>query len=189
MQKHCIVLLDDEQNILNSLSRLLRSDDREIITALDAAEALEKLKNNQGADLVISDNKLPNMSGVEFLIKVKQLYPDTIRVLITGYPDLESVIKAVNNGQIYRFITKPWQNEEFKLLVKQALDYSAILKDNRELLKIATQQRDFLSYVQKKYPQLSPNEIDKTGLYIIDEQRISETLEDFMKKYYPDGSK
>lgn len=189
MQKQCILLLDDEENILHSLTRLLRADGREILTALDAQEALEKLKSSPGVDLVISDNKLPNMSGVDFLIKVKQLYPDTIRVLITGYPDLDSVIKAINNGQIYRFITKPWQNEELKLLVKQALEYADIVKDNRALLKIAKQQRDFVSYVQKKYPQVSVNEFDQTGLYIIDEQRTSETLEDFLKKYYPHGMK
>ena len=189
MQKHCILLVDDEQNILNSLSRLLRSDDREIITALEASAALEKLKSCQGVDLVISDNKLPNMSGVDFLIKVKQLYPDTIRVLITGYPDLESTIRAINNGQVYRFITKPWQNEEFKLLVKQALDYADILKDNRALLKIAKHQKEILNHMHKKYPQVSKDDFDKTGLYIIDEQMVSETLDGFMKKYYPPAQK
>lgn len=185
MQKHRILLVDDEQNILNSLSRLLRSDDREIITALEASEALEKLKGCSGVDLVISDNKLPNMSGVDFLIKVKQLYPDSIRVLVTGYPDLESTIRAINNGQIYRFITKPWQNEEFRLLVKQALDYADILKDNRALLKIAKHQKEILEHMHKKYPQVSKDDFDKSGLYVIEEQSVSETLEDFMKKYYP----
>lgn len=190
MRKHGILLVDDEVNILHSLTRLFSADDREIVTASEALEGLEKLKSSPGSiDLVISDNKLPNMSGVDFLIKVKQLYPDTIRVLITGYPDLESTIKAINNGQIYRFITKPWQNEEFKLLVKQALEYAAILRDNRALLKIAKHQKDLLDHMHKKYPQVSDKDIDTTGLYIIDEQLVSETLEDFMKKYYPEGNK
>lgn len=185
MAKHYILLVDDEQNILSTLSRLLRADDREIITAGDAHEALGKLKNNNGADLVISDNKLPNISGLDFLVKVKQLYPDTIRILITGYPDLESAIKAINNGQVYRFITKPWENEELKLTVRQALDYYDVLRDNRALLQIARQQADLLAAVQKKYPQVSKSELDKSGMYIIDEKKASETLADFMKKYYP----
>lgn len=185
MPKHYILLVDDEQNILSALSRLLRADDREIITAGDTQEGLKKLKDNNGADLVISDNKLPNISGLDFLVKVKQLYPNTIRILITGYPDLESAIKAINNGQVYRFITKPWENEELKLTVRQALDYYDVLRDNRALLQIARQQADLLVAVQKKYPQVSKSELDKSGLYIIDEKNASETLADFMKKYYP----
>lgn len=185
MPKHFILLVDDEPNILNALARLLRADERDIITAQGAAEALEKLKSHSGVDLVISDNKLPGVSGTDFLVKVKQLYPDTIRILITGYPDLESVIKAINNGHVYRFITKPWQNEELQLIVKQALDYYDVLRDNRALLKIARQQADLLSTVQKKYPQISKSEFNKSGLYIIDEKKVSETLEDFLKKYYP----
>jgi DNA-binding NtrC family response regulator len=183
--RHYILLVDDEQNILNTLTRLLRADDREIITAGDTREGLEKLKSNNGADVVISDNKLPNISGLDFLVKVKQLYPDTVRILITGYPDLESAIKAINNGQVYRFITKPWENEELKLIVRQALDYYDVLRDNRALLQIARQQADLLAAVQKKYPQVPKSELDKSGLYIIDEKRTSETLADFMKKYYP----
>ena len=189
MPKHLILLVDDEPNILNALTRLLRADEREIITAGDAAEALEKLKSRDEVDLVISDNKLPSIPGIDFLIKVKQLYPDTVRILITGYPDLEGAIKAINNGQVYRFITKPWQNEELKLTVKQALDYYDVLRDNRTLLNIARQQADLLSAAQKKYPQISKSEFNKSGLYIIDEQKVSETLADFMKKYYPQGSK
>ena len=123
MLKHKILLVDDEQNILNSLSRLLRQDDREIYTASDANEAWDKLKSIAGADLIISDNKLPTISGIDFLIKVKQTYPDTIRMLLTGYPDPESAIKAINNGQLYRFITKPWENEDLKLIVRQGLEY------------------------------------------------------------------
>ena len=185
MAKHCILLVDDEQNILSTLTRLLRADDREIMTAGDSQEGLKKLKDNNGADLVISDNKLPNISGLDFLVKVKQLYPDTIRILITGYPDLEGAIKAINNGQVYRFITKPWENEELKLTVRQALDYCDVLRDNRALLQIARQQADLLAAVQKKYPQVSKSELDKSGMYIIDEKKASESLADFMKKYYP----
>lgn len=185
MAKHYILLVDDEQNILSALTRLLRADDREIMAAGDTHEGLEKLKAHNGADLVISDNKLPNISGLDFLIKVKQLYPDTIRILITGYPDLEGAIKAINNGQVYRFITKPWENEELKLTVRQALDYYDVLRDNRALLQIARQQADLLAAVQKKYPQVSKSELDKSGMYIIDEKRTSETLADFLKKYYP----
>ena len=88
MPKHKILLLDDEQNIINSVTRIIRGDDREIVSANDADSAWDLLKKINGVDLIISDNKLPTISGVDFLTKVRQLYPDTIRILITGYPDL-----------------------------------------------------------------------------------------------------
>ncbi|MDD5729560.1 MAG: response regulator [Candidatus Omnitrophica bacterium] len=185
MVKHTIFVLDDEQNILNSLSRLLRTDDREIHTAENIQQALEKLKGVGGVDLVISDNRLPDGQGVDFLVKVKQLYPDCIRILFTGYPDLEAAIQAINKGQVYRFITKPWDNEELKMIVKQSLEYFDVLRDNKVLLKIAREQAERLEALQKKYPQVPPAELEKGSIYIIEEQKVSETLADFMKKYYP----
>jgi two-component system probable response regulator PhcQ len=189
VDKHTILLVDDEKNILNSIERLLRSDDREIVTAENSREALDKLKSIGGADLVISDNRLPDFSGIDFLIKVKQLYPDTIRILITGHPDLESAIHSINKGQVYRFITKPWDNEEIKIIVKQALDFYDVLKDNRALLRIARQQADLLKSVKQKYPDISQAEFDKSSLYIIEEKMISENLSEFMQKYYTKDNK
>lgn len=185
MTKHTILLLDDEPNILNALSRLLRSNDRQIFTAGTAAEAWEKLKRIEGADLVISDNRLPDISGIEFLVKVRRLYPDAIRILITGYPGLDSAIEAINKGQVYRYISKPWENKELKVIVEQALDYCDVLRDNRVLLRIARQYGELLKAVQKKYPGISDAELDKTGLYIIEEKKVSDNLGRFLKKYYP----
>ena len=188
MPKHKILLVDDEQNIINSITRVLRAEDLEISSATDANDGWDLLKKIGGADLVISDNKMPTISGIDFLIKVRQLYPDAIRILLTGYPDLDSTIKAINSGQVYRFITKPWENEELKLIVKQALEYYDILRDNRALITLARQQADMLKTAQQRY-QIPQSEFDKSGIYIIEEQKVSETLADFMKKYYPKGLK
>ncbi|MBU1998651.1 MAG: response regulator [Candidatus Omnitrophota bacterium] len=187
--KHTIFIVDDEKNILNALTRTLQSEEREIVTAENSREALEKLKSMGGADVVISDNRLPDFSGIDFLIKVRQLYPATIRILITGYPDLESTIDSINKGQVYRFITKPWDNEEVKIIVKQALDFYDVLRDNRSLLKIARQQADLLKTVKEKYPDISGAEFDKSSVYIIEEKVISESLSDFMTKYYREEHK
>ncbi|MFA5118656.1 MAG: response regulator [Candidatus Omnitrophota bacterium] len=189
MPNHTILIVDDEQNILSSLSRLLRADDRDINTAGCVQEGIDKLKSLGGVDLVISDNRLPDGQGVDFLVKVKQLYPDSIRILFTGYPDLEAAIQAINKGQVYRFITKPWENEELKMIVKQSLDYFDVIRDNRVLIKIARQQAEWLEAMQKKYPQVSPEELNKGGMYIIEEQKVSENLADFIKKYYPQQDK
>ena len=185
MAKHTILLVDDERNILNVLSRLLRGEDRQIFTAETTAQAWDKLKEIGGADLIISDNRLPDISGIDFLVKVKRLYPDTIRILITGYPGLDSAIEAINKGQVYRYITKPWENEELKLIVKQALDYYDVLRDNRALLRIARQQAELLITVKKQYPKISDTTIEGPDLYIIDEEKVSDDLAQFFKKYYP----
>jgi len=189
MIKHKILLLDDERNILNALTRLLRSEERQIFTAETAAEAWKELREVGGVDLVISDNRLPDISGIDFLVKVRQLFPDTIRILITGYPGLDSAIEAINKGQVYRYIPKPWENKELKLIVQQALDYYDVVKDNRALLRIARHQAELLKAAQKKYPELSQTGFDKAGMYIIDEKKVSDSLADFLKKYYPEGIK
>ena len=185
MPKHTILIVDDEPNILNSLKRLLHSEDLEILTAGTADEGLERLKERQGVDLIISDNRLPDLSGIDFFVKVRQLYPNTIRILITGYPDLDSAILAINKGQVYRYIPKPWDIEELRLIVMQGLEYYDVLRDNRTLLKIAKQQAEWMNTLTMKYPQLTPTELDKRSIYIIDEKNVSETLAEFMKKYYP----
>lgn len=185
MPNHTILLVDDERSILNSLTRILAAEDRQIFCVESAEDALVKLKEAGGADLVVSDNRLPNISGIDFLVKVRHLYPDSIRVLLTGYPDLESAIQAINKGQVYRFITKPWENEELKLMVKQALDYYDVLRDNRVLLNIAKEQAESLKIIQKRYPEVSAKEFTKSGVYIVDEKKVSETLAEFIKKYYP----
>ncbi len=184
MAKYTILIVDDEVNILNSLGRLLRSEDYDVLTAENLAGGIAKLKEEKNIDLVISDNKMPDGTGVEFFIKVRQLHPNTIRILITGYPDLESAISAINKGQVYRFVTKPWNNEEFKLIVKQALDYYDVMKDNRALLNIARQQLAMINTMQNKVPEIK-SDFDN-GVYILNEKKVSETLEEFMKKYYPE---
>ncbi|MFA5363333.1 MAG: response regulator [Candidatus Omnitrophota bacterium] len=187
MRKHVLLVVDDEENILAILNRVLRGDTREIILAGNVRQGLEKMKSAGGADLVISDNKLPDGTGIDFLVKVRQLYPDAIRILITGYPDLESAIDAINKGQVYRFIPKPWENEELRLIVKQALDYGDALRDNRVLLNIARQQAELLRGLEKKYPAARNEEFDTMKRCIAEEQKISEALADFLKKYYPKG--
>ena len=185
MPKHSVLIVDDETNILSSLSRLLRSEDLEVFTAESAHEGLEKLRSVRGTDVVISDNRLPDTAGIEFLVKVRQLFPDTIRILITGFPDLDSAIDAINRGQVYRYIPKPWDSKELKMIVTQAFDYFDTLRDNRALLKIARQQAEWLDTLKKKYPSIQHSDLDKTSTYIIDEKNISENLAEFMKKYYP----
>ena len=101
-----LLIVDDEENIIRSLVRLLRRDGYHILTATSGYDGLKTLEDNT-VGVVISDQRMPQMTGVEFLSKVKGLYPDTIRIVLSGYTDLNSITNAINQGAIYKFFTKP----------------------------------------------------------------------------------
>lgn len=105
-----LLLVDDEQNVLNALRRLLRREGYRILTASSGAEGLELLALHQ-VQVIISDQRMPGMSGVEFLSKVKDLYPETVRISLSGYSEISTVTDAINKGAIWKYITKPWDDE------------------------------------------------------------------------------
>lgn len=114
-----LLLVDDEPNILSSLSRLLRREGYTILTATSPIDAFELLAKHP-TQVVISDQRMPEMSGTEFLSRVRQLYPDTVRLVLTGYTDLESVTGAINHGAIYKFLTKPWDDDQLREQIREA---------------------------------------------------------------------
>jgi DNA-binding NtrC family response regulator len=186
MNKHKILIVDDEPNILSSLKKILEGEDKEVLTAKTAEDGWNVLKENRDTEIVISDNKLPGMLGIDFLIKVKHLYPDTIRILITGYPDLNSAMDAINKAHIWRYILKPIEVEELRTLIAQAFDYHRILKENRLLLKIARQQQKWIKAFKEKHPQVVSEDIAESTEYAAEEKKVSDIISEFMKKYYPD---
>ncbi len=122
-----ILIVDDESRIIRTLGRLMRPHYQTFL-ANSGEEALDILRNNR-IHVIISDQRMPEMTGVELLAKVKQLSPNTTRVLLTGYSDLSAVVNSVNEGEIFRYITKPWNNDELFKIVKQAADISLKLFD------------------------------------------------------------
>lgn len=118
-----ILLVDDEQNVLRALARLLRRDGYRILTAGGCVEGLAALGANK-VDLILSDQRMPDGKGTEFLGKVKETYPDTIRMILSGYADLSAVTEAVNGGAIYRFLTKPWDDDELRKTIRDALRHA-----------------------------------------------------------------
>jgi len=137
-----ILCVDDEENILNAIRRLLRRDGYRILTTTDAAEGLRLIAENP-VGLVIADQRMPHMSGAEFLARVKDNFPDIIRIILTGYTDVDTITQAVNRGLIYKFLLKPWNDEDFKLDIRQAFEQHALVRLNRELQqKVMTQNED-----------------------------------------------
>ncbi|MBF1165380.1 MAG: EAL domain-containing protein, partial [Dechloromonas agitata] len=118
-QEKTLLLVDDEPHILSSLTRLLRREGYTILTATSPTEAFEILAQ-QPIQVVISDQRMPDMSGTEFLSRVRQIYPATIRLVLTGYTDLQSVTDAINHGAIYKFLTKPWDDDQLREQIREA---------------------------------------------------------------------
>jgi ActR/RegA family two-component response regulator len=114
-----MLLVDDEENVLRALSRVLRRDGYTIHIATSAAEGLDILAT-QRIQVIVSDQRMPGMSGVEFLSRVKEMYPETVRVILSGYTDLATVTDAINRGAIYKFLTKPWNDDEIRQQVEEA---------------------------------------------------------------------
>jgi len=134
-----LLLVDDEANVLNALRRMLLNaaalpvlPDLQLKTFTSPIEALEHVSSHH-VDLVISDYRMPVMDGVSFLTRVKELQPDTARIILSACTDMEGIIRAINEAGIFRFISKPWSDVELKATVAQVLAHRALLVENRRL--------------------------------------------------------
>ena len=127
-----LLLVDDEENIINSLKRLLRRSGYRVLSATSAEQGLTLLAENR-VDVVISDQRMPGMPGVEFLRRVKDIHPDSVRMILSGYTDLQSVTDAINEGAIYKFLTKPWDDELLCANIEEAFRRKEMAVDNQRL--------------------------------------------------------
>jgi DNA-binding NtrC family response regulator len=126
-----IMVVDDEPANLRLLERLFRND-YEVITAESGDEALHLLSQNDAA-LLITDQRMPGMTGVELLKRTATVRPHMVRLILTGYTDVETLVEAINSGLVYQYVTKPWNNEELRLTVSRALEHYEIKKSRHEL--------------------------------------------------------
>jgi len=143
--KITILYVDDEENNLFSFKATFRIK-YNVITALSGDEALRILYNNR-IHIIITDQRMPEMTGVEFLERVLEKYPDPMRILLTGYADMGAVVDAVNKGKIFHYLAKPWNEEELNITIKRAYDKyveKAELKNMNEKLETSNDQLEFL---------------------------------------------
>ncbi|WP_207281121.1 HD domain-containing phosphohydrolase [Pseudomonas sp. FW300-N2F2] len=143
VKKPVVLLVDDEESILNSLRRLLRSQPYEILLADSGAKALEILKERP-VDLVMTDARMPNMDGATLLAEIRKLYPSTLRILLTGYADVDMMTKAINEGQLYRYLSKPWNDDELVQALRQALAHQHSESERQRLEALNREQNQQL---------------------------------------------
>lgn len=151
--RHTVLCVDDDKNILRSLIRLLRKENYRLLTASCGEEGLKVLEKNE-VHMVISDQRMPNMSGTEFLAALKEKYPDVLRIILSGYTEVDSITESINKGHIYKFLLKPWNDENLKLEIKQALEQYDLIQANKKLHEKVVRQNNALKQINQNLEKL-----------------------------------
>jgi response regulator RpfG family c-di-GMP phosphodiesterase len=129
-KQYCILLVDDEENILRSLKRELMDVPYTLLTASSSSEAIELLKSNI-VSVVITDQRMPGGNGTELLSIVREKYPDTVRILLTAFTDMQDIIEAINESGIYKYIQKPWKSDDLKNIIGEATNQYCMNMDKK----------------------------------------------------------
>lgn len=168
MHKSKILLVDDSSCTLKALLRIFKPEGYNIFTAESAQDAM-KIIAKEDIDLIITDQNMPEVSGNELLITIRKLYPDIIRIMLTGLTDIEVAKKAINTGEIYRFFNKPWDDFELLVSVRYALKQRTLEKENEQLKSTVNKQDSLLRQLEKEYPGIMEKKVNEDGAIIIDE--------------------
>ncbi len=134
-QRSRILVVEDDRSVLDTVVRTLRLDHYDILAALSGEEALRLLETHGEVAVIIADQRMPGMSGTDFLHRTIDRCPDTIRVILTGYTDIESLVEAINAGRVYRYLTKPWETPELRMTVRNAIEAYTLVIENKRLTR------------------------------------------------------
>lgn len=161
-----VLLVDDDKNILESFKRGFRKEPYRVITVDGALEALKLLEGIE-VDLVISDEKMPFMNGIELLSRIRKSNPECIRMMLTGETNYETAVKAINQGEIYRFFSKPYSEIELAISIRQALAHKNLIDQSRKLVEVVKMQSTYIETIEKEFPGISHIERSANGTIII----------------------
>ena len=165
--------MDDEDSILNAFRRILADEDYEVHTVNNGLDGLNKLRTAQKPySLIVSDQRMPEMSGVQFFAQAKDIFPDAVRILLTGYADSDSIIDAINKGGVHLYFTKPWHEEEILLHIRQSLSKVEILAENKRLVELIKVKNNELIELNKT---LEKRAQDKTNDLLNQTEKLQES--------------
>jgi response regulator RpfG family c-di-GMP phosphodiesterase len=143
-----ILYVDDEVNNLHSFKAAFRRDFN-VFTAESAAEG-RKILDTEVIEVIVTDQRMPGMTGVEFLESIIPVYPDPIRILLTGYTDIQAVIDAINKGQVYHYLTKPWEEQQLRNIINKAYEVYSLRAENKELMKSLIRVNEQLEFLLRQ---------------------------------------
>lgn len=166
--KNLIMLVDDEANVLSALSRALLDDPFEILTASSGLQALEIIEGKT-VKAIVSDERMVGMQGSELLAEVRRRSPHTARILLTGHATVEAAMRAVNEGEIYRFFTKPWDDTQLRFALRSAVEKYDLEAENRRLLATVKDQAMEIKVLERRYPGISRVQKDSRGMFVLPE--------------------
>lgn len=147
-KKITVLYVDDEVHNLHSFRATFRRTFN-VFTAESGAEGLE-IFSRENIEIIITDQRMPNMTGIEMLVEVKKINPEPMRILITGYSDINAVIDSINKGQVYRYLNKPWQEEELQNTIESAYEVFSLRRENKELIKKLERANDQLEFLLRQ---------------------------------------
>jgi len=148
-----VLFVDDDRKILQAVKRIFYQEDLEVVTAESANEALSILETSVTA-VVVTDERMPGMSGSELLMEVRERYPNTVRIMLTGCATLELALDAINRAEVHRFLLKPYSFVELRTIIHQALEKKAALRETQRMLSSFKQQAALLNRIEKEYPEI-----------------------------------
>ena len=160
--KHTILVVDNEKLFIEYIQSMLSGENYNVITASSGQEGLEILKK-QSVNMVISEYKIPLMNGLEFLEKVRIIYPDILTIMVTDQPDIKLAIKAINEAGVYKFLLKPWDDIEFKNAIKKTLESLQVIKERDGLIRKVKTHEATLKDLEKRYPGITKVARDQDG--------------------------
>jgi len=186
MEKSKLLLVDDEPNLTSALVRSLDRTQFEIFTADSAQQALLVLAGNE-IDVVVSDERMPGMTGSQLLTEVRKRWPSTIRMILSGQADLEAAVRAINEGEVYRFLLKPCHPKELQMTILQGLQQKKLVAQSRKLLNEHQKNVNLLETLEKDNPGITKVELDEDGAILLDEdagshEDVQSLLDDLEKE-------
>ncbi len=165
---YTVLIVDDQEEIRDLLEDALIREHYTVVSAESAEQALAVLESHR-VDVVMSDEVMPGMAGSDFLAIVRKKYPETIRMILTGRAHLDSAVKAINEGEVYRFFTKPCSVVDLTVSIKQGLNQKALEKENRNLLRMLKEKDACEASLKEEHPEIFQVKRDASGAVIIDE--------------------
>lgn len=172
-----IAFVDDEELVLGTLSRIFEDEPYEVFTFDTPSKAIREMEN-QIFSVVVSDQMMPEMEGTTFLQQVRDRWPDTVRILMTGYAETDTVIRAINQGNVFRFVTKPWETQELKQIVADAVGQYRLVIEHRELTRLTEEQNEKLTELNR---DLEKRVQDRTSQLKCNEEELKKTLAQLRK--------
>jgi type II secretory ATPase GspE/PulE/Tfp pilus assembly ATPase PilB-like protein/CheY-like chemotaxis protein/RNA polymerase subunit RPABC4/transcription elongation factor Spt4 len=171
---YTILFVDDEVNVLKAMQRIFRQESYRLLTAQNGTQALKVLQENEAVHVVICDFRMPGMNGADLLKNIKAKWPNTIRIMLTGYADVDAVMGAVNEGAVYKFITKPWNDHDIRLTVSLALEQYDLIRENSHLKKKSASQKKEI----KRLSHFVNTHRSRLGKLLVDDELITQEVVD-----------